>query len=491
MVTPIPEDIRVFGPLQPMRFEATVDDVIVAEGKIPEDLNGGFYRVGPSWKRPTVQGTVGFAATDAMVQGLVFREGRADFRNRWVRTPKYLLEEKLGRAVFEWADGGFGDWRDYGLANSIPNEFTEGVPSGSPVVNVFPFGGQVLASGEQCLPPIALDPISLDTVGIVPWSSKLARGMSEPACFGDSAFTAHPKWDEATGMMYGWSYKDTPPYITLHWVTTDGRVRSREIHEVPYAQNAHDCWLTEKYVVLAVQPFTMGLDRVTKGLAVFGWEPEKPTVLVLVPRDDINGEVRTITCDFETQYIMHTMSANHAGDKLILDGPIFDRPPFPFEDEVEFGVDFVPFGSGVNGRWTVDLTTGKVTSEIIGDRAVEFPKVDERFYGKNYEWGFLAEGESLWSLDTITRRNVLTGKEESYTIKTDEVSVLFEPTFAPRSPDAPEGDGYLLVPISRFTENLSEYQIFDTQGLSDGPICRIELPFQIGWTPHGHWMDFR
>ncbi|MDT5242440.1 MAG: hypothetical protein QOD97_4638, partial [Mycobacterium sp.] len=23
-----------------------------------------------------------------------------------------------------------------------------------------------------------------------------------------------------------------------------------------------------------------------------------------------------------------------------------------------------------------------------------------------------------------------------------------------------------------------------------GPVARIELPFQIGWTPHGHWMDF-
>jgi carotenoid cleavage dioxygenase-like enzyme len=88
MVSGIPEDIRAYGPLKPMRFEATVEDCVVAEGAIPEDLNGGFYRVGPSWKRPAKQGTVGFATQDAMVQGLVFREGRADFRNRWVRTPK-------------------------------------------------------------------------------------------------------------------------------------------------------------------------------------------------------------------------------------------------------------------------------------------------------------------------------------------------------------------------------------------------------------------
>jgi hypothetical protein len=39
-------------------------------------------------------------------------------------------------------------------------------------------------------------------------------------------------------------------------------------------------------------------------------------------------------------------------------------------------------------------------------------------------------------------------------------------------------------------ENLSEFLIFDTRNIAQGPIARVELPFQIGWTPHGHWMDF-
>jgi carotenoid cleavage dioxygenase len=63
-------------------------------------------------------------------------------------------------------------------------------------------------------------------------------------------------------------------------------------------------------------------------------------------------------------------------------------------------------------------------------------------------------------------------------------------TFAPRGADAPEADGYLILPLSRFMEGLSEFLIFDTQCIAAGPIARIELPFQIGWTPHGHWMDF-
>ncbi len=208
MVTAIPNDIRLMGPLKPMRFEAHVEDCVVTEGEIPPQLNGGFYRVGPTWKRPTKQGFNGLASTDAMVQGMIFADGRAHFTNKWVETPKYLLEQKHNTSLFDWTDGVFTDWRGYGLGASIPNEYTGGVPGGSPIVNVFPFAGELLASGEQGIPPVAIDPVTLETHGIVPWSHRLSPGMTPPACFGDNAFTAHPKWDAASGILYGWSYRD-------------------------------------------------------------------------------------------------------------------------------------------------------------------------------------------------------------------------------------------------------------------------------------------
>ena len=33
--------------------------------------------------------------------------------------------------------------------------------------------------------------------------------------------------------------------------------------------------------------------------------------------------------------------------------------------------------------------------------------------------------------------------------------------------------------------------MFDADDITQGPIATIELPFHMGWTPHGHWMDFR
>jgi carotenoid cleavage dioxygenase len=499
MASRLPDDFRLAGPFKPMRFEADVDDCLVTEGHIPEDLSGGFYRVGPAWKRPTLQGVNGLNMMDGMVQALIFREGRVDFRNRWIRSPKYLLEERLGRGAFEWTDGRFDDWRAYGIGDVIRTPENQGVPWGTNIVNVFPFGGQILTSGEIGGPPIALDPITLETKGIVPWSVKLSPGPVEPGCFGDNGFTAHPKWDPDTGELYGWTYRDEPPYATLHWVKPDGTVRSRELWDAPYATNAHDMWLTKDYVILPFQGFVFDRSRLKHDLSVFGWKPELPIVLALIPRDDPDGDIRWLETDLEPQYIMHTLSSNTVGNKLTLDGPIFDRPPFPMEDITEFGTQYINFDTAVPGRWEIDLSTGNVKSERLDDRAVEFPKVDERFYGKPYENAFMVSGPDLWHLNSLVRRNVKTGKEDAFNITTlyphlsGEVPMLavLEPTFAPRHPGAPEGDGYMIVPVSRFAENLADYLLFDTRDIEAGPIARVELPFSSGWTPHGHWLDFR
>ncbi|WP_067671460.1 carotenoid oxygenase family protein [Nocardia miyunensis] len=495
---PLPKTNALRGPFQPMRFEATVDECIVSEGEIPEDLAGGFYRTGPAWKRPTKQGNDALLSMDGMLQGLVIRDGRADFRNRWVRTPKYLLEERYGRGMFEWTDNGFGDWRDSAYGDVKRDRFTEGVPQGTANINIFPFAGEMVVSGEQGGPPIAIDPITLETRGVVPWSPKLSAGLHTPAAYGATCFAAHPKWDPDTGVLYGWNYRDTAPYVTMHFVHPDGTVESRDLTDAPYNTVAHDVWLTPEWIVMPFQPFTVSKEKITeKQLGIWGWETELPIVIALIPRHDINGEVRWITTDLPPQYIMHTMSANVENGKLTLDGPIFNRPPFPFEQDFAEGDDIALFFSIAKsclGRWTIDLETGAAKSEQLSDRPSELPKVDERFYGKGYSWGCQVGGvvkRQGMSMNSLVMTNMKTLQEQVYEIRTTEPAAVLEATFAPRHKDSPEGDGYIIVPVSWWGERRGEFQIFDTYDITKGPICRIDIPFLMGWTPHGHWMDFR
>src|SRR5206468_11625530 len=110
-----------------------------------------------------------------------------------------------GRGMFSWDDGDWHDWRNYGYGDVQRDCHTTGVPQGTNNVNIFPFAGQMVASGELGGPPIALDPITLETRGIVSWSPRLSPGIHAPAGYGDNAFAAHPKWDHETGTLYGWS----------------------------------------------------------------------------------------------------------------------------------------------------------------------------------------------------------------------------------------------------------------------------------------------
>jgi carotenoid cleavage dioxygenase-like enzyme len=67
---------------------------------------------------------------------------------------------------------------------------------------------------------------------------------------------------------------------------------------------------------------------------------------------------------------------------------------------------------------------------------------------------------------------------------------IVEPQFAPRSADAPEGDGYIIAPVTRVEERRTDVLIFDTDAIDEGPVATVWLPHQTPWTPHGCWMAF-
>ena len=71
-------------------------------GELPRELNGTLYRNGPNpqFEAPGAHWFVG----DGMLHAFHLENGRASYRNRWVRTPKWQAEHDAGRALF----GGFG-----------------------------------------------------------------------------------------------------------------------------------------------------------------------------------------------------------------------------------------------------------------------------------------------------------------------------------------------------------------------------------------------
>ena len=83
--------------IAPIPFEADAPFLKIV-GELPRELNGTLYRNGPNpqFDSPGAHWFVG----DGMLHAFHLEEGRASYRNRWVRTPKWIAEhdaDKRGR----------------------------------------------------------------------------------------------------------------------------------------------------------------------------------------------------------------------------------------------------------------------------------------------------------------------------------------------------------------------------------------------------------
>ncbi|MBV8701061.1 MAG: carotenoid oxygenase family protein, partial [Bradyrhizobium sp.] len=75
--------------IAPIPFEADAPHLQIS-GELPRELNGTLYRNGPNpqFSSPGAHWFVG----DGMLHAFHLESGRASYRNRWVRTPKWLAE---------------------------------------------------------------------------------------------------------------------------------------------------------------------------------------------------------------------------------------------------------------------------------------------------------------------------------------------------------------------------------------------------------------
>src|SRR5215469_12197065 len=81
-------------------LDSEFDYIADSEGKLPSTIEGTLYRNGPGlferdgFKKWTV------LDGDGMIRATTFVDGKARFRNRFVRTQKFEAEEKAGRFLY-------------------------------------------------------------------------------------------------------------------------------------------------------------------------------------------------------------------------------------------------------------------------------------------------------------------------------------------------------------------------------------------------------
>jgi carotenoid cleavage dioxygenase len=475
MSKPIPETDFLVGNFAPWPMEGDIRDIPV-EGEIPKELNGAYYRNGPN-PQFAPRGNYHWFDGDGMIHGFFFENGRCDYRNRWVGTERFERERQAGEALF----GGLEDV-------TSGDEGAEGISANTANTNIVWHGGRLLALWEGG-PPHELDPHSLETRGLWDFEGSLRRRI-DPALAGNEdgvvpgIMTAHPKIDPDTGEMHMFGYAPLPPFLTYMVVDREGKlVRSEEI-DVPFASMMHDFIVTESHVIFPVFPAVFDLEAIEVTGSPLVWRPENGTHIGVMPRDGGNADV--VWLESDPCYVFHPMNAHTDGDRVIAEVARYPRLPF-------FGVEGAE--PATLHRWTIDLTSGGVKEEALDDCPLEFPRFDERLAGRKYRHGFSGGGSNPLGgapafdrspgFDSVLHYDLETGQKRLHTLPTGDS--VGEPIFVPRSPDAAEGDGFLLALVHRGAENRSDLLILDAQNVDAAALATVKLPHRVPYGFHGNW----
>src|SRR6516165_8169586 len=88
----------LLGAFAPIGTEITADELRL-NGEIPKDLEGVYLRNGPNpWAQP--RGRYHWFDGDGMIHAIEFRNGRATYRNRFIRTSGLAMEREAGRSIW-------------------------------------------------------------------------------------------------------------------------------------------------------------------------------------------------------------------------------------------------------------------------------------------------------------------------------------------------------------------------------------------------------
>ena len=456
------------GAWTPNFTEYTATDMEVI-GEIPKDIDGVYVR---NTENP-VHDPIGHYHPfdgDGMLHTMSFRNGKAEYRNRFVRTRSFQAEQEAGEAL--WT----GFLNPAELSTRPGCGIVEHVKDASST-DVVIHAGKILSTHWLCGEGYRLDPYTLEQKGIESWTP--IDGIS-----------AHPKVDEHTGELLFFNYSNHAPYQHYGVVDKNNKLIHYTPVPLPGPRLPHDMAFTENYSILVDLPLFCDPELLKDNIRKARFHDDVPTRFGIIPRFGTAEEIQWF--EASPTYVLHWMNAYEEGDEIVLDGYYQDAPspePIPGFSKA---VGRMLAGVALNcmethlHRWRFNLKTGEVKEQRLDDRFLEFGTFNQKYAGRKSRYLYSVWGEPNWFLFSgLVKHDLDSG--ESWSLPFGDQRFGSEAPFVPRLNAKDEDDGYLVSFITDMKADRSECILVDAKNIEAGPVCQIILPHRICSGTHATW----
>jgi carotenoid cleavage dioxygenase-like enzyme len=461
------------GPWRPQTTEWRAEDLAVVEGELPADLDGVYLRNTENPLHPALKSYHPFDG-DGMLHIVGFRDGKAFYRNRFVRTDGFEAENEAGGPLWP------GLAEPLSLAKVNYGWGARTLLKDASSTDVVVHRGTALTSFYQCGDLYQVDPYTGNTLGKEDW------GGGFPSDWGVSA---HPKVDERTDEMLFFNYSKKAPYMHYGVVDRNNELVHYTDIPLPGPRLPHDMAFTRNYVVLNDFPLFWDPELLERDLHVARFHRDMPSRFAVLPRRG-GGPIQWFEAD--PTYVLHFVNAYEDGDEIVLDG-FFQGEPEPTDNgtgtkwQRAFRFLALDRMQARLHRWRLNLVTGGLTEEPLSDTITEFGMINAGHAGEPYRYTYAATGKPGWFLfDGLVRHDVVAGTEQR--ISFGDGVYGSETAMAPRVGSRAEDDGYLITITTDMNADASYCLVFDAARLEDGPVCKLQLPERVSSGTHSTWV---
>jgi carotenoid cleavage dioxygenase-like enzyme len=232
-------------------------------------------------------------------------------------------------------------------------------------------------------------------------------------------------------------------------------------------------------------PVTVSIKRAMAGRPPIAWEPEFGTQVAIVPRGAACEDVRWFIGPACMAW--HSMNAFNDGERIVVDVCRQENAVFPRAD----GSPTDPLlAAQILTRWEFDFNKpGPFAERKLSNLICEYPRIDERRVGLDYRYGYVACMGGPGT-DDIFHRGLARFDHVARAMRTWTDGPRFavaEPVFVPKTPDAREGEGFVMTNIFDEHRNASHLAIFDAAAIERGPIARAHVEHRVPVGFHALW----